>query len=320
MKMSGVRNVAFCLMLCAAAGSALRADESRADESRAGVPLPGLESDPPGTVVPVSCTVSVVGPGVRVDLAAGSAEAAPALLLSGPIFGWSEASDPYPDRNFPELEIRVDGAPMTPQDRFEAFVGKTNVTNMIKSAEMDPWAISHTPPFTLAHPRNIQILNVLKNVGAIEPSGDGYLAKWSARRLIRIPLKTVPVQRVELSYTLRPTISLITADQLDTTSREKSYCVTPYQLKRLTRSGSPAATLIVNEFSIATGIDGKPPTSVILNVSPNLRAEAAGHTDLFFCGPHGKPVSKKGSVTRERIEVDDQGTMRLLSVTAASRS
>jgi hypothetical protein len=314
-KVSGVRKVAIYSLALGVAGSPLRAEESRT-----GVPLPGLESDPAGTVVPGSCTVNVMARNVRVDLAAGTAADTPALLLSGPVFGWSGASDPYPDRHFPELEIRIDGAPMMPEDRFEAFVGKTNVTNLIKSAEMDPWAISRTPPFTLAHPRNIQILNVLKNVDAFERSGDGYLAKWTARRLIRIPLKTARVQRVELSYTLRPATSVMTPDQLDTTSREKSYCITPDELKRLTGSGSPTATLTVSEFTIATGIDGKPPTSVILNVSPKSGAEADGPTDLFFCGPHGKPVAKKGSVTREWIEVDDQGMVRLLSVAAARGS
>ena len=256
---------------------------------------------------------------VRVDLAAGTGADTPALLLSGPLFGWSGAPDPYPDRHFPELGIRIDGAPMTPQDRFEAFVGKTNVTNLIKSAEMDPWAITRTPPFTFAHPRNIQILNVLKNVNAVETSGDGYLAKWTARRLIRIPLKTVPVQQVELTYTLRPATSIMTLEQLDTTSREKSYCIAPDQLKRLTRAGSPTATLTVNEFTVATGIDGKPPPSVILNVSSNPGGETDWPAYLFFCGPHGKPMAKKGSVTRERIEVDDQGMVRVLNVAAAPR-
>jgi hypothetical protein len=316
MKVSGVKKVAACsLVLGTASVSPLRAEESRP-----GVPLPGLESDPAGTVVPRSCTVSVMARNVRVDLSAGTTADTPALLLSGPFFGWNGASDPYPDRHFPELEIRIDAAPVTPEDRFEAFVGKTNVTNLIKWAEMDPWAISRTPPLTSAHPKNAQVLNGLKNVNAIEPSGDGYLAHWTARRLIRIPLKAVPVQRVELSYTLRPATSLMTADQLDTTSREKSFCITPDQLKRLARSGSPAATLTVNEFTMATGIDGKPPTSVILNVSQNSGGEVSGPTYLFFCGPHGKPTAKRGSVTRERIEVDDQGIVRVLSVSAAPRS
>jgi hypothetical protein len=312
MKDSGVRRVAICALALSAAVCSLRAEESHT-----GVPLPGLESDPAGTVVPGSCTVSVVGGNVRVELAAGATADSPALLLRGPFFGWSGASEPYPDRHFPELEIRIDGAPTTPQDRFEAFVGKTNVTNLIKWAEMDPWAISRTPPFTLAHPRNIQVVNVLKNVDGIEPSGDGYLAKWTARRLVRIPLKAVPLQRVDLSYTLRPAASVMTLNQLGTTSREKNYCITPDRLKHTTRPGSPAAELAVNEFTIATGIDGRPPTSVILNVSPGAGSEAGAPADLFFCGPHGKPMAKKGSVTRERIEVDDQGMVRLLSVAGA---
>src|ERR1700683_4189222 len=103
MKVSGVQKVAICSLALGAAVSPLQAEGFRL-----GAPLAGLESDPAGTVVPGSCTVSVMAHGVRVDLAAGTAADTPALLLSGPFFGWSGASDTYPDRHFPELEIRID--------------------------------------------------------------------------------------------------------------------------------------------------------------------------------------------------------------------
>jgi hypothetical protein len=310
---------------------AAAATQLSAAETRTAVPLPGLESDPAGTVVPESCTVSVIAGTVKVDLSASTAVEMPALLLSGAFFGWNGPSDPYPDRHFPELEIRVDGVPIKPEDRFEAFVGKTNITNLIKLAEMDPWAVTRTPPVTQAHAKNVQVLNGLKNVGAIEQSGEGYLVKWSVRRLLRIPLRAVPVQRLELDYTARPASSLMTAEQLDTTSREKSYCISPKQLRPLMRPEEFSTWLTVNEFSISTGIDGKSPLSVILTMSPNPGGDAKppaspntgrnarSPTYLFFCGPHGKPIARKASVTRERVEVDDQGTVHVLSVAAAGR-
>jgi hypothetical protein len=282
--------------------------------------IPGLESDPAGTVVPKVCTVSVTGGMVRVDLSVGTVAEAPALLLNGASFGWNGPSDSHSDRHFPELEVRVDGAPITPEDRFEAFVGKTNVTNLIKMAEMDPWAISRTPPVTSARPKNAQVLNALTHVGAVEPSGDQYLAKWTARRLLRIPLKAVPLQRAELDYTARPASSVMTMDQLDTTSREKSYCISPKELRRLTGSGPVPTSVTVNEYSIPAGIDGRSPTSVILNFSKNAGRGANSSAYIFFCGPHGKPMAKKTSVTRERAEVDDQGTLRVLTVAVTSSS
>src|ERR1700689_1708149 len=115
---------------------AAAASQLSAAESRTAVPLPGLESEPAGTVVPESCTVSVNAGSVKVDLSASTAAEMPALLLSGAFFGWNGPSLPYPDRQFPELEIRIDGVPIKPEDRFEAFVGKTNITNLIRSAEM----------------------------------------------------------------------------------------------------------------------------------------------------------------------------------------
>jgi hypothetical protein len=290
-----------------------------AEQSYPAAPMPGLESDPTGSVVAEVCSVSVMGGRIRVDLSASTAGEMPALLLTGAFFSWNGPSDPYPDRHFPELGIRVDGAPMEPQDRFEAFMGKTNVTNLIKMAEMDPWAISRTPPMTLAHPKNVQVLNALRNVGAIAQSGDGYLAKWTARRLLRIPLKAAPSQQVELDYAARPVVSILTAEQIDTRTREKSYCISAKQLKPLTRSSSDSTRLIAGEFSIPIGIDGKSPGSVILNMSLNpADTDSPGY--IFFCGPHGKPIAKKASVARGRIEADDQAIVHVLSVTAAARS
>jgi hypothetical protein len=305
--------------LCLSIWWAVMAPPVCAEQSYPAVPMPGLESDPTGTVVAEVCTVSVMAGKVKVDLPASTAEKMPALLLTGTFFGWSGPSDPYPNRHFPELEIRVDGAPIEPQDRFEAFMGQTNITNLIKMAEMDPWAISRTPPMTSAYAGNVQVLNALRNVGAIAQSGDDYLAKWTARRLLRIPLTTAPSQQVELEYAARPVISILTADQIDTTSREKSYCISPKQLRPLTRSGSDPTWLTADEFSIPTGIDGKSPRSVILNMALNpAAADSPGY--IFFCGPHGKPIAKKTSVARERIETDDQAIVHVLSVTAAARS
>jgi hypothetical protein len=312
MKFSYLQMTSWCLSALCTLAAPLRADDIRA-----GVPLPGLESDPAGTVVPQSCAVSVTDGQISVSLRVATAEPAPALLLNTPFFGWI-ATDPYPDRQFPELKILVDGVPITPEDRFEAFAHNFNITNLLGLAEMDPWAITHSPPLTAAHPQQPQVLKGLRNVGAIENAGDQYLAKWTARRLIRIPLKSVPSEQVELDYTARPATSVMTADQLDTTGREKSYCISPRSLQQVYRAGANATALAINEFTIATGVDGKPPASVLLTMSSGGARDSKSQDYLFLCGPHGKPIAKRGLVTHERAEVDDEGFLRVLIVTQSA--
>ncbi len=298
--------------MCLSALWAVVAPPIHAEPSIPAAPLPGLESDPAGTVTPEFCAVSVMAGKATVELTVRADAEAPALLLNGPQFGWSE-SEPYPDRHFPELEIRVDGVLNRPDDSFEAVVGKMNITNLLRAAGMDPWAITRTPPVTSADPNHPQVLNGLKNAGAIVNADDGYLAKWTARRLLRIALKAVPEQRVELKYTVRPGHAWLTPEQLVTTSREKTYCVSSKALRRVLHSAADSTVLTVNEYTIPTGIDGKPPSSVTFTMLPGAGDGVTLHTGIFLCGPHGKPIAKDGPVTRERAEVDDLGNLHVLS-------
>ena len=314
MNVTDLRLTAWCVVMLGIAAPPLYAEESGT-----GVPLPGLESDPTGTVVAQAATVSVNAGRVSVDLSVGTVEEKPALLLETPSFGWTGPSDPYPDRQFPELEIRIDGVPVVPDDRFQAFAGGRNITTLLELAEMDPWAVTRTPPVTAAGSKNPQVLKGLANMGAIEKSGDDYRAKWTARRILRIPLKAVGGQEVELNYRARPASSLMTAEQLDTTSREKRYCISPQQLRRASHSGAATAWLAVSELAIPTGIDGKPPTSAALTISQGAGGAANPPVYYFLCGPHGKSIAKKGSVTHERAEVDDTGVLYVLSVAESAK-
>jgi hypothetical protein len=276
-----------------------------------GVPLPGLESDPPDTVVPEACSVSLVADKVTVNWSVRTDTEMPALLLTGYLFGWTGETDPYPDRHFPELEIRVDDAPATPNDRFEVFAGKNNVTNLIRAAQMDPWAITRTPPYTQAHPSNPQVLNILRNAGAIEMVDDNYLAKWKARRVLRVPLKAVPNQRVEFRYAARPTRSSLTVEQVVTPARENEYCLSSKQLRGLLHAGSAARMLSVTEYTIPTHIDENSPSNVTLTMSAG--DAAAPRTLIFLCGPHRKSVAKT-DLTRQPALVDEHGILRVLTV------
>jgi hypothetical protein len=285
----------------------------RAGEARVGVPLPGLVSDDAEPVLCDSARVNIAAGRVSIALSVRATGDAPALLLDGPLFGWSGASDPYPDRQFPELEIRLDGAVTTPENSFLAFAGKTNVTNMLRSAAVDPWAITRTPPAIESLPANAQVVKGLKSFGAIESSDDSTLAKWTAQRRVRIPLKNAAGQNVELNYRARPSESMLTAEQLDTTSREKTYCISPASSSRLPHSRSAGSLFVVTEYDVATGIDGKPPALVTFSWS---HAAVDPVDYVFFCGPHGKPVARKGSVRGEAAEVDEAGFLHVMTVAA----
>ena len=283
-------------------------------QSRTAIPLPGLESAPPATVLPVDCAVRLVADHVSVDLSVRTAVDSPALLLEGAFFGWSGSQAAYPDRQFPELNIRVDDAPGAVQDNFEAFMGGRNITQMLKLAGMDPWAITRSPPLTSAQPKAPQVLKGLSNIGAIELSGSEYLAKWQARRIMRRPLKAVAQQQVTLDYTVRPAISVATLAELDTSARERRYCLSPESLRRTLRTAGATTLLSVNEYIIPAGIDGKPPRSVTVTVSSGVGAAADPSMVFFLCGPHGKAIAKRNTLNREHADVDDSGNLHLLGV------
>ncbi len=114
---------------------------SHAAGSSTGAPLPGLTADEGSQVTAESCRVTLSGENVSVELPVHSVSDQPALLIEGRLFGPQGEPDAYPDRHFPELEVRIDGAPVTPEDRFEAFMGKSDITSAVREARMDPWAI-----------------------------------------------------------------------------------------------------------------------------------------------------------------------------------
>ncbi len=303
-------------MALAAARSSDAIESPRTVESPAAVPLPGLQSDPPDTVVPRSGAVSVTADHVAVELLVGTTTDMPALLLNGPLFGFDGSSAPYSERQFPELSIRVDGAPAVPNDRFEAFYGGRNITNMLTQADLDPWIITRDPPVAAGDAARPRVLRGLTLMGAIEPVGEDFRAKWTARRILRIPLKNIPVQRVELSYTARPARAVMTAGALDTAARERRYCLSPRELAKLPHRGATTLNLAVQEFTIDTGIDGMAPAAVSVTVQPSEAADRTGAI-VFFCGPHGKSVAKRGRVPPVPADVDDSGSVHVLMVAAA---
>lgn len=284
-----------------------------------GVSLPGLESDPAGSVTSRSAAVTLLDGHVRLDLTVSTTTEATMLVLKGLQFGWLENAERYPDRQFPELTFRLNGAVVTPQDRFEAMVGRYNVTNWLRSADMDPWAITHSPPVTTAHPRNPQVLNGLRNAGAIEDAGssaDGerlYSAKWLARRVLAVEVARNANAMLQLEYDARPGIMVLTGDSQLGLSIARLYCLDEKDLRRRRANGGTAA-LSISEYEIATGIDNQAPSSVTLSWrAPHAGPHGAPLT-AFWCGPNGRSMSARGMADRSRATVDPSGVLRVLTM------
>jgi hypothetical protein len=290
------------------------AGTSRATGSSTGAPLPGLTLDEGSKVTADSCWVTLSGENVGVQLSVHADSTRAALLIEGPMFGWQGESEAYPDRHFPELEILIDGSSVTPEDRFEAFMGKSDITGAIRDAGMDPWAIAHTPPVTPVRPDS-RALKALERMGAVRRSGDEYLAKWTARRVLRVPLNASANQRIELHYLARPASSQLQSDQLFTSEHEAAYCVSPTQANTMLHTGSSPRLMHVAEYSIATGIDGRPAPTVMLTKSGNSGPAATSRVLTFACGPHGKPIAVAGNLIRRPVLVDQAGNLRILEVT-----
>jgi hypothetical protein len=289
------------------------AHSAYAAESSAGAPMPELKSDEGSNVVAETCSVTLSGDEATVELSVSTAASQPALLIEGTSFGWLGETEVYPDRHFPELQVRIDGRLVTPQERFEAFMGKNDISYAIREAGMDPWAIARSPPVTPVNPGARQI-HILERMHAVEHAGENYLAHWTARRLLRIPLKTAARETVTLSYLARPAFSQLQSDQLLTGAQQAAYCTSLKQVSAMLHTSSKPRPLKITEYSIATGIDGHPAHTVTLRTSIEVGAAATARAFIFVCGPHGKSIAGSGNLTDRPVQADQQGTLHVIKV------
>jgi hypothetical protein len=281
--------------------------------SSVGVPLPGLKADEGSNVSARSCSVTLVGDKATVELELAATSEQPALLIDGPLFGWLGGSEAYPDRHFPELEVDIDGTKVAPEGRFDAFIGGRDISSWIRRAGIDPWAITHSPP--VVSPRQDPwAMQALEKTGAVQRSSDGYLAHWTARRMVRIPLKAAPQQRLQLSYFARPAIMQASPTEVLTDEREAAYCLSPKQMNARLHTRNDLPPVSIAEYSIATGIDGRAAPRILLTKSPNTASVAAARIITFACGPHGSPIAVAGNLTRRPVQADQAGNVRILEV------
>ena len=262
-----------------------------ADDSSRGVPLPGLRSDPPSSVAASAAALEMRGGVVSLTLhVAVRPSQGAAILLQMPSFGWLGESETYPDRQFPELRIEVDGSPATLSDTFTARAGTANVTAALRKAGVDPYLIIDTPPFVKLKPDDPNALD-LQRLGAIESSEGQWLAKWTVQRTVRTALKA-GAHTVKLVYKARPAIALMRGSQLTTPAFASAYCTSGMEIAK-------GRSFVVRTFAIPVSIDSKPLPGV------SIALDSSPEASVSFC------AAKDGE---KQAKPDARGVVRLVSV------
>ena len=69
------------------------------------------------------------------------------LILALPGFEWLGAAEPYPDRHFPELTVKLEDANARVTETVKVGYRGADITGTVRAAGLDPFAIADTPPF-----------------------------------------------------------------------------------------------------------------------------------------------------------------------------
>ena len=300
---------------------------AHADDASAGVPLPALRSQPAHAVSVDSAEVRLIGHRVSVTLQAQSTRPRDAVALQwrSAHVAWTGGSEPYPDREFPELTLQVDDSPTSARSQAVAAFGDTDISSLIAAASIDPWTVTQTPPFVnppglAASDAQLQARAALARLGAIASSSDGDLAKWTAQRRIDASLATGTAHSVELTYTARPAFALATAATLATPAMRARYCISPAALAHLRALPPESLPRVAEEFAVPVGIDGAQPRSATLAVSDELPSpdeplaiDASPDSTLYFwCDAAHRGASASGQGSVGFAAVDPQGVVRVL--------
>ena len=179
-----------------------------ANDVSKGVPLPGLRSSAPAKATTTAASLLLDGDQIALTLDIFSPQSQGAVLTLRMLpFGWLGESEPYPDRQFPELQFKLDNVTLNPQSSFRAFVGAADVTEAIRSAGFDPFVIADTPPFVSSPADHSETMDKLAHQGIVEKVEDRYVAKWTAERNLKLSLNAGK-SRLSLAYKARPRLRL----------------------------------------------------------------------------------------------------------------
>jgi hypothetical protein len=287
---------------------------SYADESSMGVSLPALLLKPRGSVVPNKAEVWINGDNTRVafELSQNPTMSKDIrLILDFPKLGWWGESETYSERQFPELAVTVNGQPADINDGYEVYMGNQRITSLVDAAEIDPWAITQTPPFvTVKQGKNASIIE-LERIGALVADGSNYVAQWKSARMLQIKLPDANASVLELSYIARPASKLASAlDGAAISAWLGNQC-------SLTREslysglGLTHATMQMRlrRYLIPVSIDGRAPRFARLHVS----ASSLDDVRLIVCTPAGTRIGSYKDFTDVDVSTGKNGVLRVIA-------
>lgn len=289
----------------ALAGAALLlASPAHADDQSDGVAAGTMRLDPAAAAAATSARVTLDGTAAEVSLLL-VLKAAGTFHLDLPRFGWLGEAETYPDRNFPELKVIVDGRPAAPADTFAAWARGRDVTAAIRAAGLDPYAVAATPPVVGAPAGGPAALDGLVAAGIVTYAPEGLLAEWTVARRLATPL-AAGRHVVSLRYTARPAFALVTPSERAASVRWADYCLTPAAATALLARQGLAGPVIMRRYVIPVSLGGIAPAMI------SVRVARSGGGMTLLCGAGGRAaVDPTGDVA---VRAGDDGAVHVLRV------
>lgn len=215
-----------------------------------------------------------------------ASEAGPITFeINFPAFSWPGGSDDYPDKHFPELRVQQNNAPITATEFVTSKFMESDITNLLKQAQIDPWSIVDTPPI-IDNPtdESKHIYQKLISIGAMTFEDDLYTANWSSSRKLMWKSPSSQDFALNISYKERPGFELLRSNSKQMNSLLTSFCGSKAGIGTLGKS----EYLLVETFKIHTPLGAVVPDAVTLNVETNKTKKQAH----FYCEKNTKNAQR----------------------------
>lgn len=292
----------------------LAAPLAQADDESAGVEPPRLSFTARITASDRHIALDGHDARVRVTLARAARGRVDVTL---PEFGWLGAGEPYPDRQYPELALRVDGAPARVRDTFAARTSAGDITPLLRDAGVDAYAIADTPPIVDLSHAPARTRSALMAAGALRTDPDaGDLAAWSIRRRLRVTLPAASRATLALRYRARPAFALRPATEARLDATLQAHCTSAARVRVLAPGLMANGSVIVEEtaFDVAAAADERDaPVALALHAGPD-----APPTVYAFCGAAAASRVGVGSLAATGV-VGGDGRVHVVALVAPGR-
>lgn len=283
-----------------------------ADDSSTGVMLPAPRAEPPASVSVRAAHVRLDAGRIVVDRTLAVEGEGARLAIDTPRFGWLGEGETYPDRQFPELAISLDGHQAKIDDGFRAFANGADISALLREAGLDPFVIAKTPPLL---PKG-SATGQLARMGAVGPSEDGTLARWTAERSIRMALPAASASLLTLTYLGRPAYGLVDAAHTDRLGLPQ-VCMDQRQFRDAIGPSLASHPYVFARYEIPVAIGASLPRVVTLGVGA---ADAQEHKRVLvaFCANTGMPTMLRGARDGLAARPGASGVLTILSVSDES--